>query len=111
LGTEFEDADESLPVAVGIAKRLGAQFVIAVDVSALAGSTPAEASDAMRRRDVARAARILPETSQADFVLQPDLGYYASPFRSYFLQSLTLGEAHTRAKLPTLREQLKKLAR
>jgi NTE family protein len=36
-GTEFEDADESLPVAVRAAREAGARFVIAVDVSAKAG--------------------------------------------------------------------------
>ena len=105
-GIEYEDADESLPVAVAVAKRLGARFVIAVDVSARPGSTPKEASDAMRQRDVARAARIAPETAQADFVLHPDLGYYASPLRSYFLQSLATGERYARTQLPALKERL-----
>jgi NTE family protein len=108
-GTEYEDADESLPVAVGVAKRLGAQFVIAVDVSARPGSTPAGESEAKRRRDVARAARIAPETAQADFVFHPDLGYYASPFRSYFLDSLATGERYARSQLPLLQERLKQL--
>jgi NTE family protein len=107
--TEYEDADESLPVAVSVAKRLGAQFVIAVDVSALPGSTPPEASESMRSRDVARAARIAPETAQADFVLHPDLGYYASPFRSYFLQSLEIGENYARSQLPLLQSRLQQL--
>jgi NTE family protein len=105
-GTEYEDADESLPVAVAVAKRLGAQFVIAVDVSALPGSTPEAVSQEMRNRDVARAARIAPETAQADFVLQPDLGYYASPLRSYFLRCLAIGERYTRSQLPLLQARL-----
>jgi NTE family protein len=108
-GIEYEDADESLPVAVSVAKRLGARFVIAVDVSALPGSTPPSASERMRSRDVARAARIAPETAQADFVLHPDLGYYASPFRSYFLQSLEIGEKYARSQLPLLQDRLKQL--
>lgn len=108
-GIEYEDADESLPVAVAAAKRLGARFVIAVDVSALPGSTPAAASEAMRRKDIARAERIVPETAQADFVLHPDLGYYASPFRSYFLQSLAIGESYARSQLPLLQDRLKPL--
>jgi NTE family protein len=105
-GIEYEDADESLPVAVSVARRLGAKFVIAVDVSAIAGSTPLEASQAIRQRDVARAERIAPETAQADFLLQPDLGYYASPFRSYFLQSLATGESYARSQLPKLQQRL-----
>jgi NTE family protein len=110
LGTEYEDADESLPVAVTVARRLGAQFVIAVDVSALPGSTPPEAAESMRKRDIARAARIAPEAAKADFVLHPDLGYYASPLRSYFLQSLALGETYAKAQLPALQSRLKQVA-
>jgi NTE family protein len=109
LGTEYEDADESLPVAVTVARKLGAQFVIAVDVSALPGSTPPEAAESMRTRDIARAARIAPEAAKADFILHPDLGYYASPRRSYFLQSLTLGETYAKAQLPLLQARLKQL--
>lgn len=110
LGTEYEDADESLPVAVTVARRLGAQFVIAVDVSALAGSTPPEASDKMRARDIARAARIAPEAAQADFVLHPDLGYYASPLRSYFLKSLAVGETYAKSQIPALKARLDRMA-
>ncbi|MDZ7592365.1 MAG: hypothetical protein U5L05_17165 [Rubrivivax sp.] len=40
-GMEYEDADESLPVAVRAARQAGAQFVIAVDISARAGKAPA----------------------------------------------------------------------
>ncbi|MEN9842572.1 MAG: family protein RssA [Pseudomonadota bacterium] len=105
-GIEFEDADESLPVAVAVAKRLGARFVIAVDVSALPGSTPPGASESRRQRDLARATRIAPETAQADFVLHPNLGYDASPFRSYFVQALAIGAAHARAQLPLLQKRL-----
>lgn len=108
-GTEYEDADECLPVAVEVAKRLGAQFVIAVDVSAHPGSTPPSAPEAMRRRDIERAARIAPEVAKADFLLHPDLGYYASPRREYFLNSLASGESYARSMLPLLQEKLRVL--
>jgi NTE family protein len=39
-GIEYEDADESLPVAVRAARQAGARFVIAVDVSARPGTAP-----------------------------------------------------------------------
>ncbi|TAG01928.1 MAG: hypothetical protein EAZ43_10530 [Betaproteobacteria bacterium] len=85
---------------------MGAQFVIAVDVSALPGSTPPEAAESVRKRDVARAARIAPEAAKADFILHPGLGYCASPRRSYFLQSLTLGEAYARSQIRALKAHL-----
>jgi NTE family protein len=101
-GVEYEDGDESLPVPVTPARQAGARFVIAVDVSARPGSTPADASAAQRERDSRRRARIEPEVAQADFVIHPDLDYRAGPFRSYFVSSRERGEAHARKQLPAL---------
>jgi NTE family protein len=47
-GVEYEDADESLPVAVRVARQAGAQFIIAVDVTAQPGSAPAGTSPKMQ---------------------------------------------------------------
>jgi NTE family protein len=105
-GIEYEDGDESLPVPVTPARQAGARFVIAVDVSARPGSTPAEASPALRERDRRRRARIEPEVALADFVIHPDLEYRAGPFKSYFLSSRRRGEAHARERLPALKATL-----
>jgi NTE family protein len=86
LGQEYEDADESLPVAVRFA--------------------PPEVSQANRQRDISRRTRINPEVAQADFLIHPDLGYWASPLRSYFLSSRVTGEAEARKQLPALLEKL-----
>jgi NTE family protein len=101
-GIEYEDGDESLPVPVSAARAAGARFVIAVDVSARPGSTPAEASEAMRERDRRRRQRIDPEIAAADFLLHPDLDYWAGPRRSYFVAARVRGEAHARSQLPAL---------
>ncbi len=106
-GTEYEDGDESLPVAVSVARAAGAGFVIAVDVTVRPGSTPESASDAMRQRDVRRRARIAPEVAQADFLIHPDLDYSAGPWPSYFAQARREGEAEARARLPALQAQLR----
>jgi NTE family protein len=106
-GSEYEDGDESLPLAVSAARACGARFVIAVDVSAHAGSTPAEASEAMRQRDQRRRARIEPEVAKADFLIHPDLGYWAGPWRSYFVACRAIGEATARQALPALQAQLR----
>lgn len=108
LGQEYEDADESLPVAVRFARASGAQFVIAVDVSAYDDSTPPEVSPANRERDFKRRQRINPEVVQADFLIHPDLDYYASPFRSYFISSRIKGEAEARKQLPKLLKALER---
>jgi NTE family protein len=105
-GIEYEDGDESLPVPVTPARQAGAQFVIAVDVSARPGSTPPDASAAQRERDSRRHTRIAPEVAQADFLIHPDLEYRAGPFKRYFVSSRQRGEAHARERLPALKAAL-----
>jgi NTE family protein len=101
-GVEYEDGDVSLPVPVSAARAAGAAFVIAVDVTPRPGSTPPTASAAQRARDAARRARIDPEVALADFVLHPDIGYDAGPWRRYFVESRQRGEAHARQQLLAL---------
>ena len=60
----------------------------------------------MRRRDERRRDRIDPEVAQADFVIHPDLGYWAGPQRSYFTESRSIGEATARQVLPALLKRL-----
>lgn len=105
--TEYVDADVSLPVAVRAARQAGAQFVIAVDVSARAGSAPAGTQARWLERDEKRRKLIDPEVAQADFLLHPDLGYMASPRQAYFIQSRNLGEAYARQEVPKLVVKLK----
>lgn len=105
--TEYVDADVSLPVAVKVARQAGAQFVIAVDVSARPGSTSPDAKASWIERDEKRRKLIEPEVAEADFLLHPDLGYYASPRSAYFVQSRTLGEAYAREELPKLTAKLR----
>ncbi|MFU8816472.1 MAG: patatin-like phospholipase family protein, partial [Pseudomonadales bacterium] len=83
-GVEYEDADESLPVAVRAARQAGAQFVIAVDVSARPDRAPPGTSAGKLLRDRERRQRIDPEVAEADFLIHPDLDYAAGPWRSYF---------------------------
>lgn len=105
-GIEYEDADESLPVAVRAARQAGAQFVIAVDVSARAGKAPAGTSSALLERDARRRSRIDPETRLADFVIHPDMEYAASPQASYFVQARMAGEAAAGQLLPELMQKM-----
>lgn len=106
-GTEFEDADESLPVAVRAARQAGARFVIAVDVSAKAGAAPKGTSKALLERDAKRRSRIDPELAAADFVIHPDLEYSAGPRRQYFMNAQANGELAARQSLPRLVERLR----
>lgn len=106
-GVEYEDGDESYPVPVSVARAAGAAFVIAVDVSARPGSTPEDASPAMRERDRRRRQRIDPEVARADFLIHPEMDYWAGPSRRYFVQARAQGERHARAVLPELLAQLR----
>jgi NTE family protein len=105
-GVEYEDGDESFPVPVTPARQAGAEFVIAVDVSPRPGTTPGDASEALRERDLRRRARIEPEIMSADFVIHPDLDYRAGPFKSYFIDARRRGELHARERIAALRVAL-----
>ncbi len=105
-GVEYEDADESLPVAVRAARQAGAQFVIAVDVSARAGKAPPGTPAALLERDARRRDRIEPETRLADFVIHPDMAYAAGPRASYFIQARKAGEAEAARLLPDLMQKM-----
>ena len=106
-GVEYVDADESLPVAVRAARQAGAQYVIAIDVSARPESTPSNAPRALIERDRKRRARIDAEVASADFLIHPDMDYFAGPYRAYFTQARIAGATTTRELLPGLLDSLK----
>lgn len=105
-GTEYEDGDESLPLAVRAARQAGAQFVIAVDVTPQLETAPPDTSQAQRERISKRRARIAPEAEQADFVLDTGLAWDASPLPSYFRYARRAGEQAARQQLPRLQAHL-----
>ncbi len=105
-GTEFEDGDESLPLAVRAARQAGARFVIAVDVTPRLETAPPGVSPAQRERVSQRRARIAPEALQADFVFDAGLAWQASPLPSYFRYARKTGEESARQQLPQLLARL-----
>jgi NTE family protein len=105
-GVEYEDGDESLPLAVRAARQAGAQFVIAVDVTPRLERVQSGASIKQLNRIRERQARIAPEARMADFVINPNLKFEASPLRSYFVYARQAGEEGARAHLPALLERL-----
>lgn len=109
-GVEYEDGDESLPVAVQAARQAGAQFVIAVDVAPRLQDAPLNTSAARLAREARRRQRIDPELLVADFVIQPDIGFKTSPSAAFFLKARQAGEDSTRAALPALTQALTKSA-
>lgn len=105
-GIEYEDGDESLPLAVRAARQAGARFVIAVDVTPRPETAPADASPAQCDRVIRRTARIAPEAALADYLIHAELDFAASPLPSYFQYARTTGERSARRRLPELLARL-----
>lgn len=105
-GVEYEDGDESLPLAVCAARQAGARFVIAVDVTPRPDTAPADTSAAQRERAIRRSARIAPEAALADYVINAELKFAASPLPSYFRYARATGERSARRQLPELLARL-----
>lgn len=108
-GVIYHDGDEAEPVPIKAARDLGAQVVIAVDVSAHVSAIPPEAPSSWTVRDRARAAKVGAQARFADVLIHPDLGYYASISEQYRLMCIKRGEEAARAALPKIREALARL--
>lgn len=101
-GIEYEDGDESLPLAVKVARDAGAEFIIAVNVYPRMASVPSDASHRLRMQQERRHRLISREVTQADFYIHPDTPWRASPRRQFFEASRSIGEAEARDRLSEL---------
>lgn len=105
---EYFDGDISAPVPVRIARQMGAQIVIAVDVMC----HPSEMMEVMRDypdlflSDFYRHAINLRDLPQADVIISPQLGYYAGFSREERIRFIGIGEAAAMAALPELKRIL-----
>ena len=106
-GVEYHDGDEAQPVPIRVARDLGAEIVIAVDVSAYLERTPAEAPESWRSRDRKRTTLIEQERPLADVFIHPDLNYYAGISAAYRLMCIKRGEEAARAALPKILELIR----
>ncbi len=104
----YIDGDESLPVAVEAACQAGAEFIIAVDVSAREGSAPSGTSKKQMEKDFRRRSRINPQVQMADFLFHPDLEYNAGPWRKYFINAELEGERYANSLIEELKIALNK---
>ena len=102
----FVDADQSSPVPVRAAKQLGAQRVIAVDVSARLEATPAAVPESWRVGDRLTRERTDAQTPLADVLIHVDLGYYAGASKEYRRFAIDTGYAATMAQAERLRALL-----
>jgi NTE family protein len=110
LGERYVDGDEASPVPMAAARSLGAQVVIAVDVSAYIASTPAGVPAEWVAKDERRARQIAGESGSADVLVHPDLGYYAGHSEEYRRRIIAIAQDATRAKIPEIRAAISRAA-
>jgi NTE family protein len=96
------DADLHQPLPVRLARRLGAQRVLAVDASAHEDRAP-EGTEAWRAGDLRKRALTEPDARTADLLLHPDTGYYAGFSRDYRERVMDIGYRETMARAAELR--------
>lgn len=103
-GRAYIDGDRSSPVPVHAARALGAQRVIAVDVSARLESTPADVPLDWREGDVRMRRLADAQTRDADLLIHPDLGYYAGGSRDYRERVIAIAYEATMRQAAVLRQ-------
>lgn len=107
IGSElYVDGDEASPVPMRAARELGAKVVIAVDVSAFAEDTPRTALQEWIAKDERRARQVAAESSAADVVVHPNIGYYAGHTESYRRRVIEIAERVTREQVPAIQVAL-----
>lgn len=99
----YIDADQSSPVPVWAARALGAQRIIAVDVSAKLDATPPDVPQDWREGDRLTRQRTDAQTPLADVLIHVDLGYYAGGSQAYRRFAIEAGHAATLAQASQLR--------
>ena len=82
-GREFVDGDATSPLPVNAARMLGAQRVLAVDVSVHADKPRPAGAERYVAGDQAKRAQIDAEAQRADLVLHPYFGYWVNLSREY----------------------------
>ena len=105
-GVSYVDGDVASPVPVRAARLLGAEVVIAVDISANLDNVPHGVPDEWLRVDRARRMRIDAESRLAEVLIHPDIGYYAGTSGNYRARAIAAAAEATRAALPRIRVAL-----
>jgi NTE family protein len=107
-GVTYVDGDVASPVPVRAARMLGAQVVVAVDISARPEKAPAGVPDDWLRRDRERRVQIDAEAAGADVLIHPDIGYFAGTSSNYRRRVINAAADATRAALPRINAALAK---
>jgi NTE family protein len=103
LGVDYIDGDEHTPLPIRVARELGAQVVIAVNVSEYMVDTPAGVPQEWVTKGWRRARAVEAEAPLADIIIHPNTGYFTDVRYEYRVRSIGIAEAATRARLPAIR--------
>ena len=93
-GKDQLDGDLVSPVPMRIAREMGADVVIGVDVSAFIEDTPTEKDFPVNwiTTGIMRKTMVDNELAYADVMIHPDIGYYAGWSDAYKRRCITIGE-------------------
>jgi NTE family protein len=105
-GQAYIDGDEASPVPIHVARMLGAQVVIAVDVSAYLSNTPSGVPQEWIDKDERRRRQIDAEAPEADVMIHPDIGYFAGHDESYRHRVIAIAERVAREEMPQVKAAL-----
>ena len=103
LGIDYVDGDEHTPLPIQVARELGAQVVIAVNVSEYMQDTPTGVPQEWITKGWRRARTVDAEAPFADVIIHPNTGYFADVRYEYRVRSIATAEAATRNMLPAIR--------
>ncbi len=99
----YLDADTLSPLPASVARALGAQRVIAVDVTATEQSEPPDVPQNWKARDRERRANAAREHPNIDLLIRPDIGYYAPHSKAQIERAIAIGEQAAKAALVSAR--------
>ena len=101
-GHAYVDPDLGTPMPVRVALALGAQYVLAVDVSAHETKAPT-GSERYRAGDLRKRALTEPEAKAATFTLHPEFSYYVSLSQEFRERAIHAGYTQTMARAAQLK--------
>jgi NTE family protein len=107
-GRQYVDGGLTSPVPVRAAREMGADFVIAVDISAIAEGQPVDSMSAILWQTTTIMGSVIGKTelAEADIVIRPRLPYVKSWNFAARHEAMIEGERAALAALPIIRQKL-----
>jgi NTE family protein len=111
-GEEYVDGDLKKPVAVTLAREMGADIIIAVDISQQPADHPAaqDIIDILKQSlRIMRQSILARELESAQIVIRPEIGVTPEIDTNSKLRLIKIGEDAATAAIPAIREWLQKI--